>query len=136
RLAARHRLARTERAGRRLVGHSSRGRGSERARTRRGTRREVAAANGRDRGEGANGVVAPDCGLYRMDRSADGRGQLVAGVGGDGRRREPLRRGGEAFAVDEVGGGGRGRSRRDLPRALPPPTWAHARRGGFADRQT
>ena len=51
----------------------------------------------------------PTVACHRMDRAADGGGQLDAGTGGDGRRRKPLRRGGQAFSVDDVGRTGRGR---------------------------
>src|SRR5216684_3839974 len=40
--------------------------------------------------------------LRGMDRSADGRGQLDARTGRDGRRRESVRRRGPALAVDEI----------------------------------
>ena len=46
-----------------------------------------------------------------MDRSADGGRQLDAGTGRDGRRRQSLRRRRHSFAVDDLGGTLRGRSR-------------------------
>ena len=59
----------------------------------------------------AHGRDASDGGVHRVDRAAHGRGQLDADAGRAGGRHEPLRRGRQAFAVDDVGRAGRARSR-------------------------
>ena len=62
---------------------------------------------------GGSAAVAADRGLCRVDRPTHGGGKLDAGTGRNGRRRQPLRRGRQALALDDVGRIGRSRPGRD-----------------------
>ena len=63
----------------------------------------------KDCGQGARRVGAAERRDDRVDRSADGGWKLDADAGRDGWRRESLRQGGRAFAVDEIRRAGRAR---------------------------
>ena len=71
---------------------------------------ELRGRHGGDRGGGGRCRRTSACRLHRVDRSADGCRQLDARAGGDGGRHQSVRRGRQAFAMDDLGGAGCRRS--------------------------